>query len=54
MICLAQVKSVSLFGLLTAVTMLSALIGELCSSRPPVILTFARRAPPGPAARGAS
>lgn len=42
-ICLAEVKSVALFGLLTAVTMVSALIGELFVT-PAVILTFARRA----------
>ena len=42
-ICLAEVKSVALFGLLTAVTMLSALVGELFVT-PAVILTFARGA----------
>ncbi len=42
-ICLAEVKSVALFGLLTAVTMVSALIGELFVT-PAVILTFARGA----------
>jgi predicted RND superfamily exporter protein len=40
---LAQVKSVAMFGLLMAVTMMSALIGELLIT-PAVILTFGRRA----------
>jgi predicted RND superfamily exporter protein len=41
-ICLAEVKSVALFGLLTAVTMLAAVVAELLIT-PAVILTFARR-----------
>ncbi len=40
---LAQVKSVAVFGVLMAVTMLSALVGELLIT-PAVILTFSRRA----------
>lgn len=45
-ICLAEVKSVAVFGLLTAVTMVSALVGELFVT-PAVILTFPPEPPGG-------
>lgn len=51
-LALAQVKSVAVFGVLMAVTMLSALIGELLIT-PAVILTFGRRSG-RPAPDGAS